>query len=439
MTRRVDTIILPKWTLLTASPLGLEQDLAVVIDKGRIADICPSDVAVARYEPDALHERTGHLAMPGLVNAHCHAGMALLRGYADDLELETWLNERIWPAEAALVTPEFVADGTTLAIAEMLLGGTTCFADMYYFPDVVGETARELGMRANVGMIALEFPTAWASDPDEYISKGLEVHDRFRNDPLITTSFAPHAPYSVSDETLARIRRLADELEVPVHTHIHETAAEIDQAIAENGKRPLDRLEELGLLTPSLMGVHATQLTEDEITRLAAAGASVIHCPRSNMKLASGACPVDRLLDAGVNVALGTDGAASNNRLDMWSELQLAALLGKLSSGSATAVPAATAIQMATMNGAAALGLAGEIGSLERGKAADVICVSLSALHQQPVLDPMSQLVYSASRSDVTDVWVAGAHLVAHGALTRRNEPAIRAATEEWAVRLRAR
>jgi 5-methylthioadenosine/S-adenosylhomocysteine deaminase len=362
--------------------------------------------------------------------------MVLFRGLADDLPLEIWLREKIWPAEVRWVGPELVADGTRLAIAEMLRGGITCFADMYFHPDVTGEVAAEAGMRAVLGILALEFPTRWAKDAEEYLRKGLEVHDRFKGEPLITTSFAPHAPYSVGDETLTRIRRLADELDLPVHMHIHETAAEVAEAVAATGRRPLARLAELGLVTPSLIGVHATELSADEIGLLATSGANIVHCPRSNLKLASGLCPVSKLLDAGVNVALGTDGAASNNRLDLWSELQTAALLGKHGAGSATALPAPQALRLATINGARALGLAGEIGSLAPGKAADVICVDLSGVEHCPLLDPISQLVYAASRHDVTDVWIAGEQLVADRTLLRLDVDEICAAAERWGRQL---
>ena len=416
--------------------VAVEEDLAVAVHDGRILAVVPAAEALVRFEPDARHERPSHVLLPGLVNAHTHAAMSLFRGLADDLPLEQWLSERIWPAEARWAGPEFVADGTRLAIAEMLTGGTTCFSDMYYFPDIVGEVARDCGMRAALGMIALEVPTVWAADADEYLRKGLEVHDRFRSEPLLTTTFAPHAPYTVADATLSRIRQLADELELPIHIHLHETRTEVATAVTETGLRPLARLEALGLVTPALIGVHATQLDDEEIELLAAANASIVHCPRSNMKLASGACPVGALLAAGVNVALGTDGAASNNRLDLWSELQAAALLGKLVAGDATAVPAAKALEMATLGGARALNLADEIGSLVAGKSADFVCVDLDDLALRPQLDPLSHLVYSASRHDVTDVWVAGQHLVADRELTRLDTAALAESAERWGRRI---
>lgn len=432
MSQRIDALICPRWTIAVEPDCQVHEDLAVAIDKGRILALLSRAEAAERFEPVALHERPNHVLLPGLVNAHTHAAMILMRGFADDIALKRWLEERIWPVEMRLASPDFVADGTRLAVTEMLRGGTTCFGDMYFFPDRVADVAAETGIRASVGMIALEFPTPWAATPDEYISKGLSVHDTYRTHPLVSTFFAPHAPYTVSDDTLQRVRQLADELEVPVQMHIHETAQEVEDAVAESGKRPLQRLEELGLLSPALMAVHATQLITAEIDALARAGASVIHCPRSNLKLASGACPVAELAAAGVNVGLGTDGAASNNRLDMWAEMELSALLGKHVAADAEAVPASQALEMATINGARALGLAGEIGSLVAGKEADMICVELTASSVHPILDPLSQLVYSAGREHVTDTWVAGAHLLAEGRHTRLDPEPIIERADEW-------
>ncbi len=433
----VDALICPRWTIRVEPHVVAEEGLALVIDAGRIVDVLAVGEADRRYTARVRHDRPRHALLPGLVNSHTHAAMALFRGLADDLPFDGWLRERIWPAEARWIGPEFVADGTRLAIAEMLVGGITCFSDMYYYPDVTGTVAVESGMRAVLGLIALDFPTAWAANADEYLRKGLEVHDRFRTEPLVTTAFAPHAPYSVGDATLSHIRRLADELDRPVHIHLHESAAEVAAAVDATGRRPLERLAALGLVTPGLIGVHATQLLPAEIDQLATAGSSVVHCPRSNLKLANGLCPVAALLDAGVNVALGTDGAASNNRLDLWSELQTAALLAKQTAGSATALPAAQALAMATINGARALGLSSEIGSLVAGKSADVICVDLSGIPHLPMLDPVSQLVYAASRHDVSDVWIAGEHLVAEGAALRLDIAEISAAAERWGRDLR--
>lgn len=436
VSQRIDALICPRWTIAVEPDTKVQEDLVVAIDKGRILALLTRAEATERFEPDALHERPDHVLLPGLVNAHTHAAMCLMRGYADDVPLSVWLKERIWPAETSLVSPDFVADGTRLAVAEMLRGGTSCFADMYFFPNKVADVAVETGIRAAVGMIAIEFPSSWAATPDEYISKGLAVHDAYRANPLVSTFFAPHAPYSVSDQTLLRIRQLADELEVPVQMHVHETAQEVEDAISESGQRPLQRLEELGLLNSALIAVHATQLLDSEIEALALAGSSVVHCPRSNLKLASGACPVAELLAAGVNIALGTDGAASNNRLDLWAEMNTAALFGKQIAQNPEAIPASTALKMATINGARALGLADEIGSLVAGKSADMICVELTEAAVRPVLNPLSQLVYCVGREHVTDVWVAGEHLLAGGSLTRMDLEPILDRADQWGERI---
>lgn len=437
MTRRIDALICPRWTIAVEPTTDPQSGVALAVHEGRIVDLLAREQAERRYAPDVIHERPEHVLLPGLVNAHTHAAMSLLRGIADDLSLDRWLNERIWPTETRLVTPEFIADGTSLAIAEMLRGGTTCFADMYFFPDTVAEVAASAGMRAAVGMILLDFPTPWAETPSEYISKGLVVHDAYKHHPLISTTFAPHAPYSVGDEGLRRVRQLADELELSVHMHVHETRSEVEHAIERTGRHPLERLEALGLVTPALMAVHATQLTDAEITRLAHAGCSVVHCPRSNMKLASGACRTADLLAAGVNVALGTDGAASNNRLDLWAEMSMAALLGKHVAADAEALPAAAVLRMATINGARALGLEHEIGSLEIGKAADVVCVRFADPSVLPVINPLSQLIYCTGREHVSDVWIAGEHLLADGALARLDVELLVDRARYWAGRVR--
>lgn len=379
----------------------------MVIDEGRIVALVP-DRELTNFEPTQLVECLEHAVMPGLVNAHTHAAMSLFRGLADDLPLMEWLQQHVWPAEARHMSEDFVRLGTELAICEMLLSGTTCFNDMYFFPDVAGKVAEAVGIRAVVGLIVIDSPTVWAQDLDEYLARATTVHDEFRGSQRITTAFAPHAPYTVSDHGLRRIGVLAEELDIPIHIHLHETANEVKSALASYGHRPLARLHELGLLSPRLIAVHMTELEESEIISLAEHAVSVIHCPESNMKLASGRCPVATLLRAGVNVALGTDGAASNNDLDMLGEMRTAALLGKAVSGDAAALPAATALHMATLGGARALGLGAEIGSLEPGKQADLIAVDLSAPATQPLYNPISQIVYAASRDAVTDVWVGG-------------------------------
>jgi 5-methylthioadenosine/S-adenosylhomocysteine deaminase len=434
---QVDTLITARW-IIPVEPEGLVLERhAIVIDDGRILEVLPVSQALAQYQPRHLEEFPQHALFPGFVNAHTHAAMTLMRGVANDLPLMDWLQNHIWPLEQRWVSEGFVRDGSDLAMAEMIRGGITCFNDMYFYPDVTARRAVAVGMRATVGLIVVDFPTAWGSGPDEYFSRGLALFDELRNStPLVQCCFAPHAPYTVSDQPLSRIHTLAAELNLPVHIHLHETADETEKSLVSHGMRPLKRLQQLGLLGPQLISVHMTQLTDAEIALLAETGVSVVHCPESNMKLASGFCPVARLLEANVNVALGTDGAASNNDLDLMGEMRTAALLAKVVSGNAGAVPAARALSMATLNGAKALGLEHEIGSLVPGKSADIAAINLNLLENQPYHDPISDLVYSASRHQISDVWVAGRRLLKNRELTTLDSAEILARCETWLDRL---
>jgi 5-methylthioadenosine/S-adenosylhomocysteine deaminase len=431
-----ELLITPRW-IVPVEPVGQVLDRhALLVRDGRIADLLPLAEATERYPDVQRLDRPTHLLLPGLVNAHVHMPMTLFRGLADDLPLQAWLEEHIWPAEQRWVGPEFVRDGCELAALEMIRGGTTCCQEMYFFPDVAAEAALAHGLRVMVGMIVIEQATPWAHTIEEYFEKGLAVHDRFKGNELIRTSFAPHAPYTVGDEALARVRLLADELECPVHMHVHETAFEVTSAAEAGGERPLARLDRLGLVSPLLAAVHMTELDDDEIRLVADAGTSVVHCPESNLKLASGFCPVARLQAAGINVALGTDGASSNNDLDMLSEMRSAALLGKAVARDAAAVSAETALSMATINGAKAIGMADEIGSLEIGKRADLVCVDLDHPATQPVHHPISQLVYAASREQVSDVWIGGERLLADGDFTRAHAADVTQRAQGWQRRL---
>ncbi|HET9025663.1 MAG TPA: TRZ/ATZ family hydrolase, partial [Burkholderiaceae bacterium] len=384
----------------------------VAIDGGRIVEVLPADAATGRYRGREVVHLARHAVTPGFVNAHTHAAMTLLRGVGDDLPLMRWLTERIWPLEKALVSPEFVYDGGRLAALEMLRSGTTCASDMYFYPDASVRAFRALGMRFVAGIIAIEFPTAYASDAEDYLRKGLAVRDELRNDPLVSFTLAPHAPYTVSDATLQRIAMLADELDLPVHTHVHETDDEIRQSIARHGCRPLARLDRLGLVSERLIAVHAVHLDDAELGRLAERGASIAHCPASNLKLGSGIAPIARAAAAGINLALGTDGAASNNRVDMLSELRLAALLAKGAAGDASVLAAPAILDAATLGGARALGLQDRIGSIEAGKEADLVAFDLAPPETQPLYDVISHLVYSTGREQVTDAWVGGQRVV---------------------------
>jgi len=432
----IDSLIHARW-IIPVQPDGVVlEHHSIAVQDGRILDILPQREARTRYQADKIIERGEHALIPGLVNAHTHAAMSLLRGLADDLPLMDWLNHHIWPAETQWVSDEFVRDGSLLAMAEMLRGGTTCFNDMYFFPEVTARAATEVGMRACIGLIVIDFPSAWAGSADEYLDKGLALHDDLRNHPLLRTAFAPHAPYTVSDAPLERIRVLADELDLPVHMHVHETVAEVEQSQAQFGVRPLERLARLGLVSPSLLAVHMTQLLDAEHAHLASSGAHVLHCPESNLKLASGFCPVHKLLSAGVNVALGTDGAASNNDLDMFGEMRTAALLAKAVANDASALPAAQALRMATLNGARALGVGDETGSLEKGKAADIVAVRLDDIECQPFYNVISQLVYATGRDKVSDVWVAGRQLLKERELLTVDASAVLARAQIWRERI---
>jgi 5-methylthioadenosine/S-adenosylhomocysteine deaminase len=426
-----EIIIAPRWIIPVEPANTVLEEHALLVGNGSILALQPLSEARENFPDINVIERPHHVLLPGFINTHTHAAMSLLRGYADDLPLDIWLGEHIWPAEQRWVSREFVRDGTDLAVLEMIRGGTTCFQDMYFFPDEVAAVAADRGIRAVAGMIMLDAPTAWAKDTDEYLNRGLEVHDRYRDHPLVQTAFAPHAPYTVGDEGLQRIVTLANQLDLNIQIHVHETAAEVSEAEA-NGLRPLARLDQLGLVNDQLNAVHMTQLNDEEIQLLAERGVHVVHCPESNMKLASGTCRVDDLLTAGVNVALGTDGAASNNDLDMLGELRTAALLAKSQSGNAAAVAAHEALAMATINGAKALGIADTTGSLEPGKSADMICVDLSAPSCQPVHNPLSQLVYSAQRDQVSDVWVAGKQLYGDNTFTTLDADEILERTQAW-------
>jgi 5-methylthioadenosine/S-adenosylhomocysteine deaminase len=433
----IDTLICARWIIQVEPEVQALDRHAIAIDAGRILEVLPADAAKSKFRPRELRELDSHAVLPGLINVHTHAAMTLFRGLADDLPLMDWLNRHIWPAEMKWASPRFVADGSALAVVEMLRGGTTCFGDMYFFPDQTAETAAAAGMRAVIGLVVIDFATAWAKDAGEYLSKGIDVHDRWKQHPLIRTAFAPHSPYTVSESSLRRIGTYAEELDIPIHMHLHESETEIDQSIDAHGKRPMQRLEELGLLSQRLIAVHMTQLDPEEIAQAARYRINVAHCPESNLKLANGFCPAQELLNSGVNVALGTDGAASNNDLDMLAEMRSAALLAKGITGDPRSLPAAAVLAMATINSAKALGIDQVTGSLIPGKEADLIAVDLGAPETQPVYDPVAQLVYAAGRSQVTDVWVAGRQLLENRELLTIDVETAVGRSREWAEKLR--
>ncbi|PZP07133.1 MAG: TRZ/ATZ family hydrolase [Pseudomonas protegens] len=431
----LDLLLLPTW-LVPVEPAGVVlREHGLGIRDGHIVFIGPRTEAL-KYRATEIRELPDTLLTPGLINAHGHAAMTLFRGLADDLPLMTWLEKHIWPAEAEWVDEAFVRDGTDLAIAEQIKGGITCFSDMYFFPKVASERVHNSGMRAQVAIPILDFPIPGAQDADEAIRQGVELFGDLKHHPRINITFGPHAPYTVGDKNLEKIRIIAEELDAAIHMHVHETAHEVQQSVEQHGERPLARLARLGLLGPRFQAVHMTQISDDDLALLVETNTSVIHCPESNLKLASGFCPVERLWQAGVNVAVGTDGAASNNDLDLLGETRTAALLAKAVAGSATALDAHRALRMATLNGARAMGLESQVGSLEIGKAADLTAFDLSGLAQQPIYDPVSQLIYATGRDCVKHVWVAGKQLLDDRRLTRLDEHQLGATARDWARRI---
>ncbi|MDZ5434212.1 TRZ/ATZ family hydrolase [Pseudomonas fluorescens] len=434
----LDLLLLPTW-LVPVEPAGVVlKDHGLGIRDGRIVFIGPRAAAL-KLNASEVRELPDMLLSPGLINAHGHAAMTLFRGLADDLPLMTWLENHIWPAEAKWVDEDFVRDGTDLAIAEQLKGGITCFSDMYFFPKVASERVHNSGIRAQIAIPILDFPIPGASSADEAIRQGVELFGDLKHHQRIKVTFGPHAPYTVGDENLEKIRVIAEELDASIHMHVHETAFEVQQAVEQRGERPLARLARLGMLGPRFQAVHMTQISDEDLALLVESNTNVIHCPESNLKLASGFCPVERLWQAGVNVAVGTDGAASNNDLDLLGETRTAALLAKAVAGSATALDAHRALRMATLNGARALGLEAEVGSLELGKAADMVAFDLSGLAQQPVYDPVSQLIYATGRDCVKHVWVAGKQLLDDRRLTRLDEEQLVTSAKSWGLRISGR
>ncbi|MCD5979872.1 TRZ/ATZ family hydrolase [Pseudomonas quasicaspiana] len=434
----LDLLLLPAW-LVPVEPAGVVlKDHGLGIRDGCIVYIGPRAEALKQKALQTL-ELPEMLLSPGLINAHGHAAMTLFRGLADDLPLMTWLHDHIWPAESKWVSEDFIRDGTDLAIAEQLKGGITCFSDMYFYPSVAADRVHNSGIRAQITVPILDFPIPGARDTDEALHMGVQLFNDLAHHPRIKIAFGPHAPYTVGDENLERIRVIADELDAMIQMHVHETAFEVEQAVDQSGERPLARLNRLGMLGPRFQAVHMTQINDDDLALLVESNTSVIHCPESNLKLASGFCPVERLWQAGVNVAVGTDGAASNNDLDLLGETRTAALLAKAVAGSAAALDAHRALRMATLNGARALGIQNEVGSLEIGKAADMVAFDLSGLARQPIYDPVSQLIYATGRDCVSHVWVAGKQLLDDRRLTRMDEQALCDTAKAWGKRISGR
>lgn len=436
--QHIDLLINARWIIPVVPENRFYENCTLAINKGVIIAIVPTAEAKKRFIATQNIDCNDHALMPGLINAHGHAAMSLLRGFADDYPLETWLTQHIWPTEKRWVNSEMVRDGAELAIAEMLLSGTTCFSDMYFFPEETAKAAAEAGIRCQLSFPIFDFPSAWGDGPDDYINKGMQLHDNYRNSSLINVAFGPHAPYTVSMQVLERVATLANETGLGIHIHLHETAKEIEDSLAAHGQRPLALLNDIGIIGPMTQCVHMTHINDSDIEILARSHSHIIHCPESNLKLASGFCPIGQLGQANINIALGTDGAASNNSLNLFSEMRTAALVGKAVANNPAQIPAAQALAMATINGARALGRDAEIGSLEIGKLADVIAIDLSDLAQQPIYNPISQLVYTHVGHRVSHVWIGGRAIVAQRQLLTLSRDAIFHKATQWHKKISA-
>jgi 5-methylthioadenosine/S-adenosylhomocysteine deaminase len=432
----IDHIIQAKWLITCEKNHSVLEDHALVMHQGKIKDILPSKLANERYTAKNIENYSTHAIMPGFINAHTHLAMNMFRGLADDLALMNWLNKHIWPAEKKWVSQEFVYDASLFAIAEMIRSGTTCFNDMYFFLQATAEAADISGIRGAIGITVIDFPTAWAATTDEYFSKGLDFYEKYKNHDRIIATLAPHAIYTVSDKNLLRIKEVAEQYNLKINMHIHETADEINQSLAQTKQRPIKRLQALELISSQLIAVHMTQINQEDLEILQLTQPHIVHCPQSNMKLASGACPVVTLQENGLNVALGTDGAASNNDLNMLEEMRVAAFMAKHDSNPEN-LPAPDVLTMATLHGAKALGIDAITGSLTIGKAADFIAINLEAIETLPIYHPVSQIVYSASRSQVTDVWVAGKQLLKNRQLTTLDEKELMKKAKYWGEKIR--
>lgn len=436
--QKVDLIINASWVIPIQPANTTYENYSVIVKDSRILNILPSYTVNEQYQSDEVINLPHHALLPGFVNAHTHSPMILFRGLADDLLLMEWLNEYIWPSEQKWVDEQFIRDGTQLALVEMLKSGTTCFNEHYFYPDLIAEESKAAGMRACIGLLVINVPTKWSKDEEDSFSKGVSIFEQFQHDPLITFSMAPHAPYTTTDTILTKIRDYSREHKLPIHMHVHETANEVEQSLASFSKRPLKRLYDLGLLSEHFQCVHMTQINDEDIELLKATRANVTHCPESNLKLASGYCPTQKLLVNDINIALGTDSAVSNNNLDMLGEIRTAALIGKAVANDATAVNAGQALHMATLGGATALGLQNQIGSIEVGKFADLIAIDLDHISTQPLYHPMSQIVYAAYPHQVSDVWIAGKHLVKNTQLLALNEQEIKEKVKVWSSKIKS-
>lgn len=435
--QKTDYIVHAEYILPVDSKFTVIKDGAIAVNNGKIEAIGNYEDITSGFNSDKVIGGKNRVVIPGLVNTHTHAAMVYFRGLADDLPLKEWLENHIWPAEAKWLSPEFVSDAVELACLEMLKAGITAYNDMYFFGDSAGISTKKMGMRAVIGVGILDFPTAAAKTTEEYFEKAEAFIRNWKDDNLITPCIAPHALYTCGTETLKRTRRLADKHYVPIHTHLSETEWEIGEIKSRFGMLPVKYLDSIGFLDKKVLAAHCVWLEDEEIEILASRGVGVSHCVESNLKLASGIAPVPKMLKAGIKVTLGTDGAASNNDIDILSEMSTAAKLHKAASKDPTVLDSRTALLMATRWGAEAIGLGDITGSLEKDKAADLVVINLDKPHLTPIYDIYSHIVYSAKASDVETVMVDGNVIVENSRLKNSNESEIIQKAKEWGKRIR--
>jgi len=413
-----DLIISAPWVLPVAPENTALTEHSVAISGGTIIAVGPTDYIVQNYSGTEHLKLTHHIVLPGLINTHCHSAMTLLRGAGEDQPLKAWLEETIWPLEAAVMDDNYVTLGTQLAVAEMLLCGTTTFSDMYFLPEKVADVCIDVGIRAQLSFPIIEFANAWSHSADDALAKGLALHEQLKGNNLVHVALGPHSGYSLSAAELEHIAQVGLEQNLPIQMHIHETAQEVADAHQSMGQSWIERCAEIGMLGPHVQAVHMTQISDSELKLIADTDTRVVHCPTSNLKLASGYCPTTQLRDAGITVSLGTDGAASNKRLNLFAEARMASLLAKHTDRNAAAATAEEMLHMATLGGARALGMENVTGSLEVGKAADLIAVDINSLGMLPMYNPFATLIHGDAGNAVSHTYVAGKALVADGQLT---------------------
>lgn len=430
--QKVDYILRADYLLTMEDDMSVIRDGAVAVTGTDITGTGSFDEISEKYSSDNITDGENRVIFPGLINTHTHAPMVYFRGLADDLPLQDWLEKHIWPAETKWLTEEFVSDSIELAVLEMLKAGVTTYADQYFYQNAAGKKLEKLGMRGVLGAGIIDFPSLYAKTADDYFTNAKNLIENWKDSDLVTPCIAPHATYTCGPDNYKRAKEMAEKYDVMIHTHLAETQFEVSETERRYGKTPVEYFEDIGLLSDRLFAAHCVWLTDNEIELLAKRNVGVSHCIESNLKLASGFAPVDRLLKAGVIVAFGTDGAASNNDLCILGEMSTAAKVHKAVSGDPTVLDSRTALMMATKNGAHILGLGDTVGTLEEGKKADLVIASLDRPHLLPIYDIYSHITYCMRPSDIETVMVNGKIVVQDSRLVTADEEEILATARKW-------